>query len=200
MGSSEMSQRSRQAVGCSLRKQSRAQVEMSLGHDSCSAPKSSFDPEIGFDPNGPPVPLHCDKMKAGCPVEREALSGGGLGSGGLPRWTIMRYALNAIPYVGNVLASLVLPAPSNLAAVVASQEDMERATTTAFGAILAQNTHLMAAFADLLRAAVGDSRNPGYITTCGQIAAQDLDQKLTLIVINAIFLSVMLIASIWALG
>lgn len=164
-----------------------------LGHDRCSVD--------GVDPNGPPVPLHCGA--AGCPPDAGTFTGAGWGSFGIPRWTVLRYALTLIPYIGASLAGLLLPTPTNLAAMTATQEDMERATTTAFGALLALNGKqgpLQAAFVALLQAAVGDARNPGYVTTCAQLVAQDLNQQLTLIVINALFLVGMLVAIVWALA
>jgi hypothetical protein len=167
---------------------------MPLGTNGCQGAQAKIDPNL------PPVQLHCDKIDAGCPPDKGAYTGAGLGSAGIPRWTILRYALNAIPYVGNVIASLALPNPSNMAAVIASQEDVEAATTVALGANLAVNQSLAIAVNRFFDVAVGTSRTPGYITTCAQMVAQDLNEKLTLITINSVFLVVMLIAIVWSLA
>lgn len=92
-----------------------------------------------------------------------------------------------------------MPEPTNAAAVAAAQEDLQVATSRALGATLVVDADTYRAMVDLLRVTVGDARTPGYVTTCAEIVAQDLNEQLTLIVINALFLFVMLVAIIWAL-
>jgi len=170
---------------------------MSLGHDKCrDASNSPF-----IDPNGLPVTLPpCSLMKAGCPPDKGTFTGAGIGSLGAPRRTILRYALNAVPFIGNVLSNLILTDPTNLPAVVASQETLETATSSALGAILAYLPDAAKAVNDLYVTVVGTPQMPGYVTTCAEVVAQDLSQKLTLIVINALFLIAMFAAIVWSLA
>ena len=155
--------------------------------------------ELPVDPNLGPVPQYNAPEPAKCPPDAGRLTGGGLGSFGVPRFTIGRWLLNAVPFVGSTLAALILPEPTNAAAVAAAQEDLQVATSRALGATLVVDADTYRAMVDLLRVTVGDARTPGYVTTCAEIVAQDLNEQLTLIVINALFLFVMLVAIIWAL-